>query len=138
MFEAIFIILTALYALVSVKVDGWITILALGFKSETPMMFIQNRKIYDFVRSILFLGALAISFLTPNMPWITGVIILAVVWLAAGSIGRKKAFAVYRRILREMMAAVDTDSDRVEYKEASQKTDQELADTVETSMKYGN
>ena len=90
MFEAIFIILTALYALVSVKVDGWITILALGFKSETPMMFIQNRKIYDFVRSILFLGALAISFLTPNMPWITGVIILAVVWLAAGSIGRKK------------------------------------------------
>jgi hypothetical protein len=36
------------------------------------------------------------------------------------------------------MAAVDTDSDRVEYKEASQKTDQELADTVETSMKYGN
>jgi len=137
MFEGIFIILTALYALVSVKVDGWITILALGFKSETPMMFIQNRKIYDFVRSILFLGALAISFLTPNMPWITGVIILAVVWLAAGSIGRKKAFAVYR-ILREMMAAVDTDSDRVEYKEASQKTDQELADTVETSMKYGN
>lgn len=71
------------------------------------------------------------------MPWITGVIILAVVW-PAGSIGRKKAFAVYRRILREMMAAVDTDSDRVEYKEASQKTDQELADTVETSMKYGN
>jgi hypothetical protein len=68
MFEGIFIILTALYALVSVKVDGWITILALGFKSETPMMFIQNRKIYDFVRSILFLGALAISFLTPNMP----------------------------------------------------------------------
>lgn len=59
-------------------------------------------------------------------------------WLAAGSIGRKKAIAVYRRILREMMAAVDTDSDRVEYKEASQKTDQELADTVETSMKYGN
>jgi hypothetical protein len=138
MFEGIFIILTALYALVSVKVDGWITISALGFKSETPMMFIQNPKIYDFVRSILFLGALAISFVTPNMSWITGVISLAVVWLAAGSIGRKKAFAVYRRILREMMAAADTDSDRVEYKEASQKTDHELADMVESSMKYGN
>jgi hypothetical protein len=124
--------------LVSVKIDGWITISALGFKSETPMMFIQNPKIYDFVRSILFLGALAVSFITPDMPWITGVITLVVVWLAAGSIGRKKAFSVYRRILREMMAAVDTDSDRVEYKEASQKTDQELADTVETSMKYGN
>ena len=138
MFELIFIVFTVLYALVSVKVDGWITISALGFKSETPMMFIQNPKIYDFVRSILFLGALAISFVTPDMPWITGVIILVVVWLAAGWIGRKKAFAVYRRILREMMAAADTDSDRVEYKEASQKTDQELADMVETSMKYGS
>ena len=137
MFELIFIVFTVLYALVSVKVDGWITISALGFKSETPMMFIQNPKIYDFVRSILFLGALAISFVTPDMPWITGVIILVVVWLAAGSIGRKKAFSVYRRILREMMAAADTDSDRVEYKEASQKTDQELADMVESSMKYG-
>ena len=102
------------------------------------MMFIQNPKIYDFVRSILFLGALAVSFITPDMPWITGVITLVVVWLAAGSIGSKKAFSVYRRILREMMAAVDTDSDRVEYKEASQKTDQELADMVETSMKYGS
>ena len=137
MFELIFIVFTVLYALVSVKVDGWITISALGFKSETPMTFIQNPKIYDFVRSILFLGALAISFVTPDMPWIAGVIVLVVVWLAAGSIGRKKAFSVYRRILREMMAGADTDSDRVEYKEASQKTDQELADMVESSMKYG-
>jgi len=136
MFEGIFIIFTMLYTLVSVKVDEWITISALGFKSATPMMFMQNPKIYDFVRSILFFGALAVSFMTPDMPWITGVIILVIVWLAAGSIGRKKAFSVYRRILREMMATADTDSERVKYKEYSQKTDQELADMVETSMKY--
>ena len=138
MIEGIFIVFTILYALVSVKIDGWITISALGFKSETPMMFIENPMIYDVVRSILFLRALAISFMTPDMPWVIAVIILVIVWLAAGSIGRKKAFSVYRRILRDMTSAADTDSDRAGYKEYSQKTDQELAEMVETSMKYGS
>ena len=136
MLEGAFVVLVVLYALVSIKVDEWITISALGFKSETPMMFLQKPRFYDVVRSALFLCAVASSFGMVAVPWYVGLIVLAVAWLAAGSVGRKKAFAKYRQILREMMASADTPDERTEYEAASQKTDQELMDMVQTSMKY--
>ena len=130
MFEGALVVLTVLYTLVSVKVDEWITISALGFKSETPVMFLQNPRFYDVVRSALFLGAIAASFGMVVVPWYVGLIALAVVWLAAGSIGRKKAFSNYRQILQEMIASAETPDERASYEASSQKTDQELMDMV--------
>jgi|TARA_B110000208_G_C11331926_1_gene270302 hypothetical protein len=138
MLEGVLILCIVVYVLVSVKVDEWITISALGFKSETPMRFIQNPRFYDVIRSSLFIGAVALSFITQDISWYVGLIVLAVVWLMAGSIGRKKAYSSYRRILREMMASAETTDDRVEYEAASEKTNEELAVMVETSMKYGS
>lgn len=137
MFEAILIVLVLLYAIVSAKVDEWITISALGFKSETPMMFLQNPRIYDVVRSVLFLGATASSFGMKDLPWYVGLIALAVIWLVAGSIGRKKAFAKYRQVLREMIDFAETPEEKEEYEAASRKTDEELMNMVQTSMKMG-
>lgn len=134
MFEGAFFILTLLYTLLSVKVDEWITISALGFKSETPMKFLQKPRLYDVVRSALFLAAMATVFCMVTFPWYVGIVILAVLWLAAGSIGRKKAFNKYRQILREMMVSAETSEEQAEYEKASKKTDQELMEMVHASM----
>jgi hypothetical protein len=135
MFEGTFFILAVLYTLVSVKVDEWITISSLGFKSETPMKFLQKPRFYDVVRSALFLAAIATSFGMVDIPWYIGLVILAVLWFAAGSIGRKKAFNKYRQILREMMACAETPEEQAEYEKASNKTNQELMEMVHASMK---
>lgn len=137
MFEIVLIVLVVLYALVSAKVDEWITISALGFKTETPLMFLQKPRLYDVVRSVLFLGAIAASFGMSTIPWYIGLGILALVWLGAGWVGRRKAFNNYRKVLREMVEHAETPKEKAEYEAASRKTDQELMDMVQMSMKYG-
>ena len=137
MFEALLIILALLYAVVSIKVDEWITISALGFKTETPMMFLQNPKLYEVVRSVLFLGAVVSCFGMKALSWYVGLIALAVIWLTAGSIGRKKAFARYRQVLKEMVEFAETPEEKEKYDTASRKTNEELMDMVQTSMKMG-
>jgi|TARA_B110000902_G_C13818576_1_gene402735 hypothetical protein len=137
MYEFAFLVITVGYGRISVLVDTWLTISALGFKSETPLMFLQNPRFFGFMRSVLFVGAIALSFGFTKIPWYFGLIVLVVIWLIAGSIGRKEAYSSYRRILKEMMETAETAEERAEYEAASVKTNEELADMVETSMKYG-
>jgi hypothetical protein len=137
MFEFAFLVLVVLYTLVATKVDEWITISALGFKIETPLMFLQKPRFYDVVRSALFLGAIATTVGMSTIPWFMGLGILALVWLGAGWVGRKKAFKNYRRILLEMVEQAETPKEKAELEAASKKTDQELMDMVQMSMKYG-
>ena len=135
MFDVIFFLLVLLYIVVSIKVEEWITISAIGFKIETPEMFLKHPRAYDVVRSALFIGAIA-AFFAMYTRYVGG-ITLAVAWLGAGWIGRKKAFNNYRRILREMMDTAENDQERAEYEAASKKTDEELMNIVQMSMKYG-
>jgi hypothetical protein len=137
MYEFAFLVITVGYGRISVLIDTWVTISALGFKSETPLIFLQNPRFFGFMRSVLFLGAIALSFGFTEVQWYFGLIVLFVIWLIAGSIGRKKAYSLYRHILKEMMDTAESAEERAEYKAASVKTNEELADMVETSMKYG-
>jgi len=137
MFESVFVVLMVMYALVSIKVDQWITIAALGFKTETPQMFLEKPRIYDVIRSALFVAAACSAFAMTVIPWYVGLGILAFVWLGASWIGRKNAFNDYRRILREMMEHAETASDRAEYETDSKRTDQELQEIAQRSLKWG-
>ncbi len=134
MYDVIFFALVSLYIVVSVKVDEWITISALGFKIETPEVFLKHPRAYDFVRSALFLCAIAMFFVM-SIRYVGGVT-LALAWLGVGWIGRRKAFNNYRQILGEMMDIAENDEEKTEYEAASKKTDQELMDMVQMSMKY--
>ncbi len=135
MYDVIFFVLISLYIVASVKVDEWITISALGFKIETPEMFLKHPRYYDIVRSVLFLCAIAMFFAMSTR--YVGGVTLVLAWLGAGWIGRRKAFNNYRRILGEMMDNAENDKERVEYEAALKKTNQELMDMVQMSMKYG-
>lgn len=137
MAEFIFLVLTILFSVVSAKVDEWITISALGFKSETPPMFLRWEGVYIVGRLILWLLAAAVSFAMTFIPWYTGLVILVIAWLGAGRVGKKKGFNAYRRILREMMESADTPEQKAEYETESKKSDQDLVRIVKLSMKLG-
>ena len=133
----VFIALVVIYTVVAAKVDEWITISALGFRLETPEMFLRSPRRYDVVRAALFIGAIAILFGTSAMSWYMGTGILGVAWLGAGWIGRKRAFKIYRRELREIMNETDSAGAKAEFEAALKKSDQELMDMVQRRMKYG-
>ena len=135
MYDVIFFAMVSLYIVVSAKVDEWITISALGFKIETPEMFLRYPRAYGVVRSALFLCAIAMFFAMSTR--YVGGVTLVLAWLGAGWIGRRKALRNYRRILGEMMDSAENDEERVEYETALKKTDQELMNMVQMSMKYG-
>ncbi len=54
MVDALFILLVTVYGLVAVKVDQWYTISRLGFKMETPQLFLTNSQGYHNIRIMLF------------------------------------------------------------------------------------
>ena len=129
MLLSIFIVLIILYSLVAIKVDEWISISALGFKTETPQLFLINPGRYSFIRSILFLGALATSFFLPIRLSIC-FIFLYIVWLGAHWVGRKLAIKTYRRVLNEMASEESDPKQKSEFELASRKSDKELINEI--------
>ncbi len=135
MAEFFFVLLALLYTVVSVKIDEWITISALGFKSETPLMFLKWPRLYDVVRFALLLLAVMVALAMEELPWYMGLVVLGAAWLGAGWIGRKKAFKNYRQILQQMMHSAEAPDEKHQYEAESKKTDEELMRIVQVSMK---
>jgi hypothetical protein len=128
LYDALFLVLAILYFAASIQIDNWTTISILGFRSETPLFFIQKPGFYNFIRSAVFLGAAATLFIVSALPWYMGAGFLAFLWFYAGTLGRKKAFAKYREIMGEMLEFAETDEEKSQYIVELQKTDQELMD----------
>lgn len=103
MSETLFFTLAALYAVVAIKVDQWYTISSLGFKLETPELFLSHPKFYHRTRMLLFAAAVAVLFFTHTIQWYLGVVGLAGIWLGAFWIGRNLGFADFRRVHREII-----------------------------------
>lgn len=155
MSEALFVALAAVYAVVAIKVDQWFTISRLGFKTETPQLFLTNSRLYHRTRILLFAGAVITLFFAPAIPWYVGIAGLSAVWLGAFWIGRKFAFNTYRQIHREMieyednvkvndpaeyaqiLGEEDSSTRRAELEKSVRITDRELVELVERSIKWG-
>ncbi|MEW8091574.1 MAG: hypothetical protein AB2784_18285 [Candidatus Thiodiazotropha endolucinida] len=134
MFDTIFIVLALMYFIVSVRVDYWSTISVLGFKSETPQMFLTNPNRYEAVRGILFLGTAATLFMISFLPWYVGAGILGFLWYYSGLRGRKKAFHMYRGIFEELLSEAETENDILKYQKEIQKTDKDLMNELVKSV----
>jgi hypothetical protein len=137
MLEITFFLLLIFYATTSTKVDEWITITALGFKTDTPKAFLKHPKAYALVCWTLFLAALATAFHVQTLPWYLTSAALFAAWLGGGWLGRKRAYRTYRQIIWEMMEYGETPEQLVAYEAASKRTDKELAEAVAHSNKWG-
>ncbi|MEI7678346.1 MAG: hypothetical protein WCK07_03025 [Betaproteobacteria bacterium] len=155
MTEFLFVILTVVYAVVAIKVDQWSTISYLGFKTETPQLFLSNPSLYHRTRILLFSATVAALFLAHAIPWYLGAAGLAGVWLGAFWIGRSLGLSDFRRIHREMIeydndlkvsdpdeyarqVAEDGQASRLaELEKGARITNQELLERIERHHKWG-
>lgn len=130
----LFIGLTLTYFWFGAKVDQWITISALGFKSETSRGFLEQPRTYDMIRAALFFAALVCLFGTKEIPWYIGAIVLAVTWFATTWIGQRKAFSTYRRICREGIQDAATPKDKAWREGEARRSNAELRDRILSSQ----
>ena len=137
MIDILFIVFVLIYFWFSIKVDNWITIYNLGFKTETPLLFLRNQKIYDAIRVILFLTCLILTFYTIVIPWLICISVIAIIWILSGKIGRNKAFNKYREILKDLAEHEEDEQQKSEYIMESKITNDLLQDRVTQSIKLG-
>ena len=134
MSDLIFFSLVTLYAWVAMKVREWVIISLLGFKWETPQGFMDQPWMYGLVRMALFLVAVGTAFTINSLPWYVGVCILAVANFVASLVGRKRAYATFRR-LHLYLAQGETDpQERASLEADARVTDKELTARL-TSLK---
>ena len=117
---------TIIYILIAIKIDQWITISALCFKSETPVAFLRNPGIYNVVRSVILVAAASSALLLNIFPWYIGLLVLLIIWLGASWVGRRLAFERYRCIMSEMVNCAETEDEKLEYLKEARRSNQEL------------
>ena len=122
--------LTMVYFWFGAKVDEWVTIAALGFKSETPQLFLESPRIYDVICIGLFIAACASLLGTTSIPWYVGAIILGSAWFGTTWLGQRRAFATYRRLCQEGVEDGETPEDKAWRETEAQRSNEELRDRI--------
>jgi hypothetical protein len=136
MIDLTFLVFLSLYLLVGIKIDQWITISLLGFKSETPELFMTNPRIYDVVRRLIF-AATAACLLGVSFAWYFGAGALLVAWLTTTWIGSRLAFNTFRAVCLDVAEHAKTEEDRTSALESARKSNAELRDKAMLMNKYG-
>ena len=135
MMNAIFILLLALYFVVGVKIDQWITCSLIGLRLETPRLFMTRPRMYDAVRIAIF-GAAAVSLAEVTFPWHFGLAALAAAWFATTWIGQTLAFNNYRKISKYLADTSETEEERATHLESAKKSNAELRDMAMLMNKF--
>jgi hypothetical protein len=132
LFDGFFIGITLVYFWFGSKVDQWVTISTLGFKLETPQRFLENPRIYDVIRSVLFLTACVCLLGTELIHWYMGAGILAAAWLATTWIGQRIAFSTYRQIWQEGVDEATTPEEKAPCVIEAKRSNSELRNRIPT------
>ena len=131
-----FFVLLAVYAIVALKVEEWLTISVLGFRIETPQGFLEHPGAYTSVRLLLLVAAGLSAFITHSLLWYIGILVVAFAKFVAEYFGRKKAYASFRRLHR-LLAADETDPNELAELEAGARlTDKELKARVALAREF--
>ena len=133
--NVLFFVLAVFYYLLASKVDYWITISLLGFKSECPAAFLRKEEIYHYAVWALFLSATAVGFFS-TLPLWAFIAVMIVLWLLSGSRGHASAYKKYREIMYEFKEDADTPEKEAELDREIAKTDQELRDMALERAKW--
>ena len=125
-----FWLLLLVYFVVAVAVIRWTVLKALGFWVCTPQLFFKYPTVYK-LASLALLLVTAIVGLTSDTPWYLVLLIVLVARTASLWLGKKLAFAKYRR---EVLTIPDTDPE--ELRADAQKTDKELWELAKLGIKH--
>jgi len=100
--NGLFVIIVLIWIVVSQQVTYWAVITALGFRIETPLLFMEKDYVYFLVSWVLFLATVGlVLFQTLLAPWIQFIVVL-ITKAIVKNFGQKRACARYRQIIKEM------------------------------------
>lgn len=136
MIDLFFLVFLSLYLVVGIKVDQWTTISLLGFKLQTPQLFLTNPRIYDVVRGLI-LAATAACLFGVTFAWYFGAGALLVAWFTTTWVGQRLAFNRFRAVCLEVAEHAETEEDRTSALESARKSNAELRDMAMLMNKYG-
>ena len=124
--DVLFVGLTLTYFWFGAKVDEWITIAALGFKMETPQLFLERPRNYDVIRTALFIAACVSLYWAKSISWYVGAIVLGAAWFGTTWLGQRNAFTLYRGICREFVQDNPTSEDKAYWETQAEKSNADL------------
>ena len=110
------------------KINEWVIISALGFKSSTPQYFLTHENFYHYIGWLIAALIIISSFFIADL--ITGFITVIVAWLLGNNSGKTSAFSSYRRTMKEMMEIAESEDERKTYEVEMNKTNAELKQKV--------
>ena len=122
--------------LLTKKIEYWMTISALGFKTQTPLGYLQSPGTFHLVNRVLGVAVLVSTLLEEDYFYI-GIIVWILIQLSTAKTSRKLAYDKYREIVNELIINADEGEDTSDYEEYRAKTDEELAEMVDRAMKSG-
>ncbi len=135
MINVFFLIFLSLYLVVGIKIDQWTTISLLGFKFQTPQLFMINPRIYNVVRWLIFVATVACIF-GITFAWYFGAGALLIAWFATTWIGQRLAFNRFRAVCLEVAEHAETEENRTDALESARKSNAELRDMAILMNKY--
>lgn len=98
----LFIVFSLLYVVIGIKVKQWETITILGFRTETPEVYLRNPRAYNLTRSFCFLVAvIAAIFSSYRYSATIGFPVLGVLWFFVNNRGIDSGIKEYRRAMKE-------------------------------------
>lgn len=103
MLDLIFITVSLIYFFSFYKIEHWHTIYRLGFKEETPRLFLTNRKYYRIFSTSLFAILVILSLNSIYIKWWLALLICVALYFISSILGRRSALKLYRSILQEMI-----------------------------------
>jgi len=134
MIDILFMILISAYLWFSIKIENWMTITYLGFPEETPLLYLKHSRIYTFIRALIFVLSIILSFFMTFIPWILCFLIVALFWVLSGKIGRDKAFNTYREIFTEAAITEENSDKKNDFIKESKKSNHEIQDIATRRM----
>lgn len=136
MFDLFFLVFLSLYLVVGIKIDQWTTISLLGFKLQTPLLFLTNPRFYNLVQWLIFAATAACIF-GATFAWYFGAGALLVAWFTTTWVGQRLAFNRFRAVCLEVADHAETEEDRASALESARKSNTELRDMAMFMNKHG-
>lgn len=130
MAEAAFIVVGMLYLIVAMKTLEWHNLVLLGMETAAPQHFLQKSYVYQLISIVLFWLTFSTCLFFSLVPWWSGSVILAALYLVSHTRGQIRAFRVYRLEMADTLEYVEDPKEREYFYSESQRTHSQLVQLV--------
>lgn len=103
MINTLFFLFMFIWIIASFKATYWMTLTAIGWKTEVPLYFLKYQFVYLIIPKIIFLSYITLFFFQSFIPWWSLFIALPILYFLVRNSARKAALNDHRKILYDLI-----------------------------------